>query len=109
MLLLLLKYSLIELNSYKTNTKVTLLNNDEKLMMEYVNWVYGTKATVTNYVSGLKSHKERAVRIMQFLQKEYHLKELIKKARTHNISFQQLRLDGMRLSTVVQILASAPA
>ena len=57
----------------KTNTKFTLLNNDSKLMMEYASWITGTKESISFYVVYLKSQKERAIRIMQFLRKEYHL------------------------------------
>ena len=61
--------------SLKTNTKFYLLNNDEKLMMEYTNWVTVTKWSYTNYVFELKRHRERGKRIMQFLQNEYHLEK----------------------------------
>jgi hypothetical protein len=57
---------------YRSNTKFTLLNEDEK-MMEYTNWVLAYQIGLTNYVSMLKRHMERAVRIMRFLHKEYHL------------------------------------
>ena len=58
---------------YRSNTKFTLLNEDEKLMMEYANWVTDTKVSVEYYALFLKDHEERAIRIMQFLQKEYRL------------------------------------
>ena len=57
----------------KTNTKYTLLNNDDKLIMEYANLVTGTQAAVKNYVVFLKNQKERAIRIMYFLQEKYNL------------------------------------
>ena len=57
----------------ETTTKFTLLNNDDKLMLEYANWLTTTKMSIKYYVVLIKDQKERAIRIMQFLQKEYHL------------------------------------
>ncbi len=57
----------------KTNTKFTLLNKDDKLMMEYASYLSNTKTLIENYVSLLKYHKKQAIAIIDFLQKEYHL------------------------------------
>ncbi len=55
------------------SAKFTLLNNDYKLMLEYANWLTTIKVSVKYYVAFIKDQKERAIRVMQFLQKEYHL------------------------------------
>jgi hypothetical protein len=57
----------------KSNIKVSLLYTDEKLIKEYANWLYSSKAVLANYIVQLNAQQERAFRIMQFLQKEYHL------------------------------------
>jgi len=57
----------------KTNTKVTLLSNDQNLIKEYANWIYSAKAVLDNYIFLLKTHLQRAKRIIQFLKKEYDL------------------------------------
>ena len=57
----------------QTNTKFTLLNKDDKLMMEYASWLTTAERATKYYVVILKDHKERAIRIMGFLQKEYFL------------------------------------
>ena len=57
----------------KANTKFTLLNSDDKLMMEYASHLTTTKVSIENYVGYLKNHKKRAIAIIDYLQKEYHL------------------------------------
>ena len=54
--------------------KCNLLDNDEKLMMEFVSWLGMTKLAHTVYVSRLFQQMERAARTIEFLKKEYHLK-----------------------------------
>jgi hypothetical protein len=54
-------------------TRFQLLTNDYKLMLEYANWLTTTKVSIQWYVTFIKDQKERAIRIMQFLQKEYNL------------------------------------
>ncbi len=57
----------------KSNIKVSLLYTDEKLIKEYANWLYSSKAVLENYIVQLNAQQQRASRIMQFLQKEYNL------------------------------------
>ncbi len=56
-----------------TYLKYKLLNNDEKLMMEYVSWLSMTRISSSVYVNNLKSQISRANRIIAFLIKEYNL------------------------------------
>ena len=55
--------------------KNRLLLNDEKLLMEFYNWVFNTKFAFGNYVIRLQNHKKSAVELIQFLRKEYHIEE----------------------------------
>ena len=57
----------------QTNSKITLLNNDIILIKEYANAVYLAKAALGNYILMLKSLEKRAPKMIQFLEKEYHL------------------------------------
>jgi hypothetical protein len=57
----------------KTNKKLDLLNNEEKLLKEYANIVYGGKGVLTIYVQILQRHKLLANNIMQQLSKEYSI------------------------------------
>lgn len=57
----------------KTRNKLQLLNNDEKLLKEYANIVYGGKGVLTIYVQILERHKLIAKNIMQQLSKEYSI------------------------------------
>ncbi len=53
--------------------KYSLLDRDEKLMMEYLSWVDMTKLSHTVYVTRLNQQMERARTTIEFLKKEYHL------------------------------------
>lgn len=55
----------------KTNKKLALLNNEEKLLKEYANIVYGGKGVLTISVQILERHKILATNIMKLLSKEY--------------------------------------
>lgn len=57
----------------KTNKNLTLLNNEEKLLKEYANIVYGGKGVLTIYVQILERHKLLAQNIMQQLSEEYSI------------------------------------
>ena len=59
--------------SNANDKKYSLLNHDEKLMMEYVSWVGMTKLSHTNYVFILNYQMTRARNTIEFLKKEYHL------------------------------------
>ncbi len=55
------------------NQKYSLLNNDEKLMMEFINWLGITRSSHNFYLNYLKNQMERASRTIEFLNNEYHL------------------------------------
>ena len=63
------RQSVIEL--LNTNTKLQLLTDDEKLMKEYANVVYGGRGILNRYVTMLKAQKLRATNIIEILHKEY--------------------------------------
>ncbi len=54
--------------------KCNLLDNDDKLMMEFVSWLGMTKLAHTVYLICLIEQMERAARTIEFLKKEYLLK-----------------------------------
>lgn len=56
-----------------TKTQVRFLNNDEKLLREYANMVYGGKGVLNIYVNILKAQKNRAKNMIEILNKEYDL------------------------------------
>ena len=55
------------------NKKYSLLDPDEKLMMEFVSWVGMTKLSLTVYITTINEQMARAIRTIEFLKKEYHL------------------------------------
>lgn len=57
----------------QTNTKCELLNNDGKLIREYANTIYHSKATLVNYIRMLKELESRIPGMIKFLEKEYDL------------------------------------
>jgi len=56
-----------------TNVKLKLLNDDEKILKEYANVVYGGKGVLNAYVNMLKAQKIRAKIIIEILTKAYGL------------------------------------
>ncbi|MBL0130736.1 MAG: hypothetical protein IPP43_06125 [Chitinophagaceae bacterium] len=58
------------LNSTK---KFTLLTSDEKLIKEYANLAKFKKDVVINYIRLLTALQNRIPKILEFLEKEYHL------------------------------------
>ncbi len=56
-----------------TEITVKLLNNDEKLIREYANWISFIRNPLNTYIGSIKNQKDRSVRMIQFLRKEYHL------------------------------------
>jgi hypothetical protein len=56
-----------------TKTKLTLLNQDEKLLKEYANIVYGGKGVLTIYVTIIKKQKQLASNIIEQISKEYSI------------------------------------
>jgi len=56
-----------------TNVKLKLLNEDEQLLKEYANVVYGGKGVLNAYVNMLKVQKARAITIIEILNREYGL------------------------------------
>ena len=56
-----------------TPQKNRLLINDEKLLMEYANWVNNTRYAFGNYVYYLQDHKKAASQLIAVLKKEYHI------------------------------------
>lgn len=58
------------LNSTK---KFTLLTTDEKLIKEYANLAKFKKDVIINYISLLTAFQNRIPKIIEFLEKEYHL------------------------------------
>jgi len=56
-----------------TNVKLKLLNDDEKILKEYANVVYGGKGVLNAYVNMLKAQKIRAKIIIEILTKAYRL------------------------------------
>lgn len=54
-----------------SNAKVKLLTNDDLLLKEYANVVYGGKGVLNIYVNILKLQKSRAKNIIELLSKEY--------------------------------------
>ena len=59
--------------NWANDKKYRLLNPDEKLMMEFVNWVGMTKSSHSYYVKQLKINIARAINTIEFLKNEYHL------------------------------------
>ncbi|HYM95094.1 MAG TPA: hypothetical protein VET23_13195 [Chitinophagaceae bacterium] len=57
-----------------SNKKFTLLTNDEKLIKEYANLAKFKKDVIINYIRQLTNLQSRIPAIIQFLEKEYHLK-----------------------------------
>ncbi len=57
----------------KTNVKLKLMQNDEKLLKEYANIVYGGKGILNAYVTMLKKQKNRGINMIEILTKEYGL------------------------------------
>ena len=57
----------------QTSTKCELLNNDRKLIREYANTIYHSKATLVNYIRMLKELESRIPGMITFLQNEYNL------------------------------------
>ena len=57
----------------RTNSKIALLNNDEKLIKEYANTINHAKATLANYIRMLKDMESRIPEVVKFLEHEYHL------------------------------------
>jgi hypothetical protein len=55
--------------------KYRLLNPDEKLMMEFANWVGMTKSSHAYYLNQLKLNIARAANTIEFLRKKYHLEK----------------------------------
>ena len=51
-----------------------LISNDPALLAEFSNRTYSRKTGLTNYISFMKRTNERAVRLMETIRKEYHLK-----------------------------------
>lgn len=56
-----------------TNVKLKLLNDDEKLLREYANILYGGKGILNAYVNMLIAQKSRAKNNIEILTKEYKL------------------------------------
>jgi hypothetical protein len=52
----------------------SLISNDPALLAEYSNRTYSRKWTLNNYLPTMKVTKDRAVRLMEIIRKEYHLK-----------------------------------
>ena len=56
-----------------SNKKFTLLTSDEKLIKEYANLAKFKKDVVINYIRLLTALQNRIPKILEFLEKEYHL------------------------------------
>ncbi len=52
----------------------SLISNDPALLAEYSNRTYARKWTLNNYLAFMKRTKDRAVRLMAIIRKEYNLK-----------------------------------
>ncbi|MEN9685008.1 MAG: hypothetical protein RLZZ28_794, partial [Bacteroidota bacterium] len=50
-----------------------LVDNDPKDLNEYINKVKRKKDIIKNYLRLLQNAKSQSLRLIQFLQKEYHL------------------------------------
>ena len=55
----------------KTNKKLNLMQDDEKLLKEYANIVYGGRGILNAYVTMLKAQKRRGKNMIEILSKEY--------------------------------------
>jgi hypothetical protein len=51
-----------------------LISNDPALLAEYSNFTYFRKGVLNNYLSVMKITRDRALRLMEIIRKEYHLK-----------------------------------
>ena len=67
-------YQFSKIRDFKNSAiQLHLLNNDEKLITEYVNWVYHARGYLTRYTLLLKEHMQRSSRLISLLKKSYHL------------------------------------
>jgi len=57
----------------KTNVKLKLMQDDEKVLKEYANIVYGGKGILNAYVTMLKAQKRRGKNMIEILTKEYSI------------------------------------
>lgn len=57
----------------RSGEKMNLLTNDETTIAEYIGLLYQVKQIRLNYFGNLTRHKERAIDMISFFQKEYHL------------------------------------
>jgi len=51
----------------------SLISNDPALLAEYSNRTYSRKGILNNYLSNMKWTKDKAVRLMEIIRKEYHV------------------------------------
>lgn len=61
-------------NLLETKIVPTFLDDDQKLLKEYANSLYGGKGVLTNYISILKKQHHSATNIIKLLEKEYSIK-----------------------------------
>lgn len=67
-------YRFSTIRDFRNSTiQLHLISNDEKIIKEYVNWVYHARGYLVRYTILLKEHMERSYRLISLLKKSYHL------------------------------------